>query len=167
MILGHDGTPANRLWSPDFLRFFVARTMSMAGDTMLPVALTAAMVQAGYGASGVGYALAAHIAPLAVCVVFGGVLSDRFGARRMMVGADAGRLLVEGVLAAFFLVTTPPLWLVLALLVPIGLGTALFQPGVATMIPRIAAMVVVVCVLLLSVPTIRDLRQVDAPADES
>ncbi|WP_223167180.1 MFS transporter [Nonomuraea sp. SYSU D8015] len=138
MPLSHDETPSGRLWSRDFLLFFVARTASMAGDMMLPVALTAAMVEAGYGASGVGYALAAHIAPFAVCVVFGGVLADRFGPRRMMIGADSGRLLVEGLLAACFFIARPPLWLVLALLVLIGLGSALFQPGVASVIPRIA-----------------------------
>ncbi|GAA0937335.1 MFS transporter [Nonomuraea longicatena] len=126
-------------WTPDFTRFFLARTTSVAGDMMLPVALTAAMVQNGYGATGVGYALAAQIAPLAIFVVFGGVLVDRFGARRMMAGADLGRLLVQGVLAASFFVTTPPLWLVLVLLVLVGLGTAAFQPGVATVIPQVAA----------------------------
>ncbi|WP_217370501.1 MFS transporter [Nonomuraea antri] len=135
----HEQQPADRLWSPNFRRFFIARTTSMAGDMMLPVALTPAMLQAGHGASGVGYALAAHIAPFAVFVVFGGVLSDRFGAQRLMVGADAARLVVQGALAAVFFTATPPLWLVLALLVLAGLGSAAFQPGVATVIPRISS----------------------------
>ncbi|MBF8186817.1 MFS transporter [Nonomuraea sp. K274] len=138
MAIGQKRDLAPRLWSPDFTRFFVARTTSTIGDMMLPVALTAAMLESGYGASGVGYALAAHITPLAIFVVFGGVLSDRFGARRMMIGADAGRLVFQGLLATAFFVTTPPLWVVLVLLMSVGLGTAAFQPGVATVIPQIA-----------------------------
>ncbi|MCG5212913.1 MFS transporter [Streptosporangium sp. KLBMP 9127] len=116
----------------------MARTTSAVGDMMLPVAITAAMLESGYGPSGVGYALAAHIAPFAICVIFGGVLSDRFGPKRMMVSADAARLAVQGLLAASFYVTTPPLWLVLLLLMAVGLGSAVFQPGVATVIPQVA-----------------------------
>ncbi len=130
--------PGDQLWSRDFTLFFAARTTSLFGDMMLPVALTAAMLHSGYGMSGVGYALAAHIAPFAVFVVFGGVLADRFGPRRLMVGADAARLVLQSLLAASFLVGKPALWHVLLALVLIGLGSAAFQPGTASVIPQIA-----------------------------
>ena len=105
---------------------------------MLPVAITAAVIQAGYGASGVGYALAALVAPFAALIIFGGVLSDRFGARRLMVVSDAARLCSQVVLALLFLLGTPRLWQILVLLALVGAGSALFQPGVASITPRIA-----------------------------
>ncbi|MGH3728234.1 MAG: MFS transporter [Micromonosporaceae bacterium] len=132
------GPTRDRLWSREFTMFFAARTSSVLGDMMLPVALTAAMLQSGYGMSGVGYALAAHIAPFAICVVFGGVLADRFGPRRLMVGADVARFFLQGLLATSFFLGRPALWQILLALVLVGLGSAAFQPGVASVIPQIA-----------------------------
>ncbi|WP_405922619.1 MFS transporter [Streptomyces sp. NBC_00035] len=126
------------LWTADFRLFFTARTTSLLGDAMLPVAITAAVVRAGYGASGVGYALAALVAPFAALIIFGGVMSDRFGARRLMVVSDAARLCSQGVLALLFLLGMPQLWQILVLLALIGAGSAIFQPGVASITPLIA-----------------------------
>ncbi|MFD3482496.1 MFS transporter [Streptomyces sp. NPDC058665] len=126
------------LWTADFRLFFTARTTSLLGDTMLPVAITAAVIRAGYGASGVGYALAALVAPFAALIIFGGVMSDRFGARRLMVVSDTARLCSQGVLALLFLLGTPQLWQILLLLALIGAGSAIFQPGVASITPLIA-----------------------------
>ncbi|MCG0289395.1 MFS transporter [Streptomyces sp. PSAA01] len=126
------------LWTADFRLFFTARTTSLLGDAMLPVAITAAVIRAGHGASGVGYALAALVAPFAVLIIFGGVLSDRFGARRLMVVSDTARLCSQAVLALLFLLGTPRLWQILVLLALIGAGSAIFQPGVASITPRIA-----------------------------
>ncbi|MFI5660794.1 MFS transporter, partial [Streptomyces sp. NPDC051684] len=126
------------LWTADFRLFFAARTTSLLGDAMLPVATTAAVIRAGYGASGVGYALAALIAPFAALIIFGGVLSDRYGARRLMVVSDTARLCFQSVLALLFLLGTPRLWQILVLLALVGAGSAIFQPGVASITPRIA-----------------------------
>ncbi|MER5276881.1 MFS transporter [Streptomyces sp. NPDC002809] len=126
------------LWTRDFLLFFVARFASLLGDVMLPVAITAAVIESGYGAEGVGYALAAQVAPFAALLILGGVLSDRFGARRLMVIADAARLVCQGALALLFLTGRPELWQILALMALTGAGGAVFQPGVASVTPRIA-----------------------------
>ncbi|TDC99603.1 MFS transporter [Nonomuraea deserti] len=126
------------LGTADFKLFFAARTTSLLGDAVLPVAITAAVIKAGYGASGVGYALAALLAPFAALMIFGGVLSDRYGARRLMVISDAARLCSQTVLALLFLLGTPQLWHILALLALTGAGSAVFQPGVASIIPRVA-----------------------------
>ncbi|WP_137976947.1 MFS transporter [Streptomyces violaceusniger] len=126
------------LWTAAFRLFFTARTTSLLGDAMLPVAITAAVIRAGYGASGVGYALAALVAPFAALIIFGGVLSDRLGARRLMVVSDMARLCSQAVLALLFLLGTPQLWQILVLLALIGAGSAIFQPGVASITPRIA-----------------------------
>lgn len=66
------------LWNRNFRLFFVARTAALFGDGMIPVALTAGLLGAGRPHSSVGFALAAWMGPLAVFVLFGGVLADRF-----------------------------------------------------------------------------------------
>lgn len=126
------------LWKSDFRLFFVGRTTSLLGDQMLPIAITAALIESDYGMSGVGYALAAHVAPFAALLIFGGVLSDRFGARRLMIISDGARLMFQAVLALLFLLGTPELWQILVLLALVGAGGATFQPGVASVIPQLA-----------------------------
>ncbi|WP_407566047.1 MFS transporter [Streptomyces sp. 184] len=130
--------PATPLWTADFRLFFTARTTSLLGDAMLPVAITAAVLHAGYGASGVGYSLAALVGPFAALIIFGGVLSDRLGARRLMIVSDVARLVFQMALALLFLLGTPRLWQILVLLALVGAGSALFQPGVASITPRVA-----------------------------
>ncbi len=131
--------PSASIWSRAFTLFFAARTISILGDLMLvPITVTVAVLQAGYGITGVGLALAAHTAPLAVLVIFGGVLVDRFTPVRVMVVADVARLVIHGTLAVSFAVGTPDLWLIMALLAMGGVGTAAFLPGIASVIPRVA-----------------------------
>ncbi|WP_329125462.1 MFS transporter [Streptomyces sp. NBC_01353] len=135
-IPGPVGAPA--LWNRNFRLFFVARAAAVFGEGMVPVALAAGLLGAGHSGSSVGYALGAWIGPFALFVVVGGVLADRFTARRMMILADLLRLPGAAVLAVSFGVGSPPLWAVYALSAVSGVGAALFQPGVASTIPRIA-----------------------------
>ncbi|WP_245703651.1 MFS transporter [Streptomyces lushanensis] len=137
----HGGLPdtaGRTLWNPDFRLFFLARTVARFGDGMVPVALAAGLLDAGYGASSVSFALGAWMACFAGFVIVGGVLADRFTPRRMMVLADGIRLVGTAVLAVAFVMGPPALWLVYALSALSGLGAAVFQPGVASMLPLMA-----------------------------
>ena len=121
-----------------FRLFFTARSASLLADGMLMVSLTTAVLGAGYGAGGVGYALAAWMAPIALLVLFGGVLADRFTPQVMMVGADVVRMVAMLVLAVLLISTDVRLWHIMALLALSGAATAMFQPGLASMIPQVA-----------------------------
>ncbi|SDG43462.1 Predicted arabinose efflux permease, MFS family [Sinosporangium album] len=125
------------IWSRDFRLFFAARTVSMLGHGMLPVA-TALGVQKDHGPTGVGLALAAGMAPMALLILFGGVFGDRFTPRRMMVGADTVRMLSQGCLAALFFTGVPALWQIILLSAITGAAAAMFLPGVASTVPRVA-----------------------------
>ncbi|MFE2707174.1 MFS transporter [Streptomyces mirabilis] len=128
-----------RLWSRNFTLLFLARTVSVLGDQMLvPITITVAVLRAGYGVTGVGYALAANTAPLALLVILGGVLADRFTPVRVMIVADVARLVLHGVLALSFAAGRPDLWWILTLLALSGVCTAAFQPGYGSVIPRTA-----------------------------
>ncbi|MFD0419716.1 MFS transporter [Streptomyces sp. NPDC127108] len=132
------GAPGG-LWSRDFGLFFVARAVAKLGDTMLPVALAAGMLQHGYGAGAVGLAMAATAACFASLVIFGGVFADRFSTRLLMIGADAVRLVTQSLAAVFFLTGHVVLWEICLIGAVNGAAAAVFQPGVASTVPRLAA----------------------------
>ncbi|MFD9789895.1 MFS transporter [Streptomyces sp. NPDC059070] len=124
------------LWDRRFALYFTARAVSLVGDAMMPVAAALA-VGAVYGVSGVGLVLGVWTGTFVLLVLFGGVFSDRFGARRMMVGADLVRVLTQGVLAAAFFAGTPPFWLLVSMAALAGAAVAMFLPGVNGMVPLV------------------------------
>ncbi|MEU1296197.1 MFS transporter [Streptomyces sp. NPDC005840] len=126
------------VWSRDFGLFFVARAVARLGDAVLPVALAAGLLQHGYGAGAVGLAMAATAAAFAGLVVFGGVIADRFDTRKLMIGSDLVRLGTQSVLAALFFTDHVVLWEVCAIGFANGVAGAVFQPGVASTVPRLA-----------------------------
>jgi MFS family permease len=125
------------LWTANFTRYFIARAVSLFGDAMLVVAAALA-VGHSYGATGVGFVLAAWTVPFLACILFGGVFADRIGARPLMLGADVVRLVAQGTVAAAFFAGTPGLWLLLACSAVSGASAAMFQPGVNGIVPLVA-----------------------------
>ncbi|WP_369042723.1 MFS transporter [Streptomyces sp. Midd1] len=132
-----DRTPPS-VWSRDFALFFVARALARLGDTMLPVALAAGLLQYGYGVGAVGLAMAASAASFAGLVIFGGVIADRFSTRKLMIGADLVRLVTQSVAAALFFTDHVVLWQICVIGAVNGVAGAVFQPGVASTVPRLA-----------------------------
>ncbi|RAJ91562.1 MULTISPECIES: MFS transporter [unclassified Streptomyces] len=126
------------IWSRDFGLFFTARAVAKLGDTMLPVALAAGLLQYGYGAGAVGLAMAASVACFAGLVIFGGVIADRFDTRLLMIGADATRLVTQSLAAVMFFTGHVVLWEICVIGAVNGTASALFQPGVASTVPRLA-----------------------------
>ncbi|MFJ6080699.1 MFS transporter [Streptomyces sp. NPDC092369] len=127
------------VWSRDFALFFVARAVARLGDTMLPVALATGLLQHGYGVGAVGLAMASTVAAFAGLVVFGGVIADRFDTRKLMIGADLVRLGTQALAAVLFYSGHVVLWQVCAIGFANGIAGAVFQPGVASTVPRLAS----------------------------
>ncbi|WP_367319481.1 MFS transporter [Streptomyces sp. HUAS ZL42] len=137
---GPIGTAGGRpVRSRDFALFFVARAVARLGDTMLPVALAAGLLQHGYGAGAVGLTMAATAAAFSALVVFGGVIADRFSTRRLMIGADLVRLGTQAVAAVLFFADHVVLWEICVIGAVNGVAGAVFQPGVASTVPRLAS----------------------------
>ncbi|MBD0691928.1 MFS transporter [Streptomyces sp. CBMA123] len=131
--------PPARLWTRNFGLYFTARTVAVLGDTMIPVATTVAMLALGFGVGAVGVALGAWMGAFALFVVFGGVFADRFHPRPQMIAADALRCAVQAGLAVCLWLGHPPLGLLVAGSVLGGLATAMFQPGLTSLVPQVAA----------------------------
>ncbi|MFI6510970.1 MFS transporter [Streptosporangium sp. NPDC050855] len=125
------------MWTRSFTLYFGARTISLLGDAMMPVASALAIGRI-YGIAGVGYVLALWTASAVLVMLFGGVVADRIGARRLMIGADAVRVVTQGVVAIAFLDGAPPYPLLLVTAFVSGMAAGMFEPGVNGMVPLVA-----------------------------
>src|SRR5262249_49735325 len=92
----------------------------------------------GYGLDTAGYAMAFLVGPFAVLVLFGGVLADRFTARRMMIVADLANLCAHALLALLFIHGIDHLSQLYGLLMLAGTAKAMFQPGASSTVPLVS-----------------------------
>ncbi|MDX3073354.1 MFS transporter [Streptomyces sp. MI02-7b] len=121
----------------DFRRFFTGYATSLLGSSMASVALAFAVLENGGGGTELGLVLTARILPLVLVLLAGGVLSDRWGSRRVMLTADITRCLTQGGLALALLGGAPHLATLTALVVVWGAAEALFTPALDALVPRI------------------------------
>src|SRR5205085_5632422 len=112
-------------------------TISLLGDGLYTVAIA----WTAYELSGVPTALTlvglAAAIPQLVVVLFGGVLSDRFERRRVMLAADSLRALVVALIGALAVAHVLRLWELVALVGLYGIGTALFAPAITALVPEL------------------------------
>ncbi|MCX5597494.1 MFS transporter [Streptomyces phaeochromogenes] len=126
--------PAHR--DPNVLRWLGAYTASMVGDNIYYLALTWAAVQAGTPAQA-GIVAAVSAVPRALLMLGGGVLADRFGPRKVVIGSDAVRCAAVLAVAALLFATTPGLWPLALLALVFGTVDAVFMPAVGALPARI------------------------------
>ncbi|MFC8079407.1 MFS transporter [Streptomyces sp. NPDC057307] len=128
------GRPAHR--DANVLRWLAAYTMSMVGDSVYYMALAWAAARSG-SPTQAGLVLAVGAVPRALLMLGGGVLADRWGPRRVVIGSDAARCLVILAVAAVLVLAAPGLWLLIAVALVFGVVDALFLPAVGALPPRI------------------------------
>lgn len=126
-------SPAHR--DPNVLRWLTAYTASLVGDSVYFLALGWSAQRAA-GPAEVGLVMAAGALPRAVLMLGGGVVADRLDPRRVILASDAVRCLLILSVAAIAL-TTPALWLLVAVALVFGAVDALFVPAVGALPPRI------------------------------
>ncbi|MEU6099615.1 MFS transporter [Streptomyces flaveolus] len=128
--------PAHR--DANVLRWIAAYTASMLGDTVFFLALSWAAVQNGTPAQA-GLVTAVSAVPRALLMLGGGVIADRLGPRRVVIGSDAVRCVTVLAVAAVLFATDPGLWLLALLAVVFGTVDAVFLPAVGALPARITA----------------------------
>lgn len=120
------------------LRWLGAYTASVTGDVIYFLALTWAVTdQAGPAQAGV--VLAAGAVPRAVLMLAGGVIADRFGPRRALIGSDLVRCLVVLSVAATGWLAGTEMWMLFGLAIVFGVVDAVFMPAVGALPPRLVA----------------------------
>jgi MFS family permease len=136
--LPETGTSRPAYRDGNVLRWLTAYTASLVGDSVYFVAL-AWSAQRTAGPTEVGLVLAVGALPRALLMLGGGVVADRFGPRRVVIGSDALRCLLILSVAAGIALTSPALWVLIAVALVFGAVDALFVPAVGALPPRITA----------------------------
>jgi hypothetical protein len=131
--------PSSVLRNRDFRLLFVGRCVSLLGDG----AFLVAMAWEAYTLSGAPTALSllgiAMTVPLIALLLFGGVVSDRYGRRQVMLLADivrAALLALLGVLAASGELR---LWQMIVIVAFYGGAQAFFDPASDAILPQLVA----------------------------
>jgi len=89
---------------PPFRRLFLARTLSLLGSAMAPVALAFAVLDQTHGAvAKLGIVLFARAAAQLAFLLPGGILADRISRRQQMLAAEVLSGCSQAAMAALFL----------------------------------------------------------------
>ncbi|MGI5484767.1 MFS transporter [Streptomyces lavendofoliae] len=120
------------------LRWLTAYTASLVGDSVYFVAL-AWSAQKVTGPTEIGLVMATGALPRALLMLGGGVVADRFGPRRVVLGSDTVRCLLILAVAASIALTGPALWILIATALIFSTVDALFIPAVGALPPRITS----------------------------
>jgi hypothetical protein len=128
--------PAHR--DPNVLRWLAAYTSSMIGDNVYYIALSWAAVQSGTAAQA-GVVVTVSAVPRALLMLGGGVIADRFGPRKVVIGSDAVRCAAVLAVAALLFATSPGLWLLAVLSLVFGTVDAVFMPAVGALPARVTS----------------------------
>lgn len=129
-----DDRPAHR--DPNVLRWLGGFTASAVGDNVYYIALSWTAVQSGTAAQA-GLVTAVSAVPRALLMLGGGVVADRYGPRRVVVGSTAVRSALVLSAAVLLLVTSPGLWALGAVAAVFGVVDAVFIPAAGALPARI------------------------------
>ncbi|MFJ8626629.1 MFS transporter [Kitasatospora sp. NPDC093550] len=121
----------------DFTWFFTGYTTSLLGSSMAPVAVAFAVLDGGGSGSDLGWVMAARILPVVVVLLAGGVIADRLGSRRVLLGSDVLRGLVQAVFAGLLAAGHAPVWAMVVLVAVWGIGEGLFMPAFGAIVPAL------------------------------
>jgi MFS family permease len=127
------------LSEPVFRRYWSGQAVSHFGDRIAPVALAFAVLDISGSATDLGLVVASGTLPLAVLLLVGGVWADRLDRRRVMLGADAVRAVVQSVLAVLLISGTARIWQLAVLAALSGAAQAFFEPAGTGMIPHVVS----------------------------
>ena len=112
-------------------------TVSMLGDRFFYIALAWETYTLSNRPLALGIVAACSTAPVVLFVVFGGVLTDRFERRHLMIASDVIRAVSIGTAGVLAVSGRLQLWELAALVAVAGVGSALFLPAFSSIVPQI------------------------------
>jgi DHA3 family tetracycline resistance protein-like MFS transporter len=121
----------------EFRLLWSGMCVSLLGDGAFLVALAWQVYALSDAATAMSLVGIAMTVPTIVFLLIGGVASDRFDRRRIMLAADLLRGLAVGLLALLALTGALALWHIVALVVLYGSGAAFFAPAFDAIVPEL------------------------------
>ncbi|HET9675317.1 MAG TPA: MFS transporter [Gaiellaceae bacterium] len=121
----------------DFALYWTARTVSFLGDGVMYVALPWQVYELVNSPKAMGVVGALETGAILAFVLFGGVASDRFERKRVIIVSDLVRALAAGVVGVLAISGDLQLWHVAAMSVVFGLGQAFAGPAFGSIVPQL------------------------------
>jgi len=121
----------------DFRLLFSGETISVIGDQFHFVALAWLTLQLTGSGLALGSVLMVAAIPRGVFMLLGGALSDRFSPRSLMLGSNAIRAVLVGIIAALVLTGRAELWQLFVMAGLFGVVDALFYPAIGAILPML------------------------------
>jgi MFS family permease len=121
----------------DFALLWTGMTVSLVGDAIFFVTMAWETYQLSNRPSALGFVSAAYTAPMVAFLLVGGVLTDRFERRHMMIVADVIRAAAIGTAGGLAIAGELRLWEFALLVAATGVGDALFAPAFGSIVPEI------------------------------
>lgn len=121
----------------DFALLWAGMSVSLLGDGIYFVAIAWQVYELSNAPSALAVVGVAWTLPNVLLLLVGGVLSDRFDRRRLMIVSDVVRGLAIGTIAVLSLSGVLELWHLLVLVAIYGAGEALFVPAFQAIVPDI------------------------------
>ena len=118
-----------------FALLWTGMTVSLVGDGVLLVALAWKVYQLSNAPAALSVVGVAMTIPHVALLLVGGVVSDRFDRRRVMMASDGVRAVSVGILGILALTGQLRLWHVLPLIALYGAATAFFGPAFDAVVP--------------------------------
>lgn len=143
---GGNGAPSRRrpvIFEPlkhrDFRLLWSGMTVSLIGDGIFIVTLAWQVYELSDAPTALSLVGLAMTVPNVVFLLIGGVVSDRFDRRRVLVAADLVRGLAVGAMGLLSLSGGLELWHLMVLAAVYGGGTAFFGPAFDAIVPDLVA----------------------------
>ena len=131
------------IWKPltirNFLLLFVGETVSIVGDQFYLVGLPWLTLQLTNSSISLGTVLMAAAIPRAILMLIGGVLSDRFSPRLVMIIGNSLRGLLTILLTVIVALDLTQLWHLYLFAIVFGLLDGFFIPATKSIVPRLVS----------------------------
>jgi MFS family permease len=121
----------------DFALLWAGATVSLAGDGVYIVAIAWQVYELSNSPTALSLVGLAWTLPIGIFVLIGGVISDRFERRRIMIAADIVRAVAVGTIGVLVLTEVVELWHLIVLAAVFGTGEAFFGPAFMSIVPEI------------------------------
>ena len=125
------------LRDPEFRKLWVAMCVSLLGDGAFLVAVAWQVYELSNAPTAMSVVGIAMTVPTIVFLLIGGVASDRFDRRKVMVAADLLRALAGAALAVLALTDAIEVWQIAVIAAVYGTGAAFFAPAFDALVPDI------------------------------
>jgi DHA3 family tetracycline resistance protein-like MFS transporter len=125
------------LGDPEFRKLWIAMCVSLLGDGAFLVAVAWQVYELSNTPAAMSVVGIAMTVPTIVFLLIGGVASDRFDRRMVMVAADLLRAVAGAALAVLVLTDAIEVWQIAVIAAIYGTGAAFFAPAFDALVPDI------------------------------